>query len=313
MISSFFGALRFSEFNLIIATSPPLPAAISGYFISRLKGAKLFLDIRDIWPDSIVVVGAMKERTMIYSILTKLERFLYRKARVITSPINGFKKKISQRTKTPFFHVPNIVNLVDFRYEPSEVVCQEIQHLSDKFIVLYAGNHGLAQGLEFILEAAREIEGFEDIIFLFVGEGIKKPWLEAQARNLNLNNVLFSGKRSHEEMPDIISLSDVCLVPLKKSDLFLNALPSKMFEFMALKKPVIVSIKGEAKELIEVANAGITIEPESSSELSKAILKLYKNRKLANKFGEKGYRYVEQFYSYTNQLEACSKVLKLLQ
>ncbi len=312
MISSCVGALCCKKPDLIIATSPPLLVALTGYFISRVKKTKLLLDIRDIWPDSAVAVGALRHRTILYFISKKLERFLYNRANLITSSVYGLCERIRKSTKTPVFHLPNTVLLTDFKpgYHGDRI--KQKYGLNGKFIVLYSGNHGLAQGLEFILQSALLLKRFEDILFLFVGEGVKKVYLEEQKRGLGLNNVIFLGKKTHKEMPDIINISNVCLVPLKKNELFLNALPSKILEYMALQKPIILSVKGEAEKFLKDADAGISIEPEDSEKLSEAILKLYRNPELCRLFGKNGYRYIKNFYSHQNQFTSCKELLKSL-
>ena len=310
MISSAIGALLCQKHDLIIATSPTLPVAIAGYFVSKIRNTRIILDIRDIWPDSAVVVGVLADKTILYCDLKKFERFLYTKANIITVPVQGLSERIGKRTKTPIFHLPNTVNLDNFKTTRFSNVLRRKYGVGGKFIVLYSGNHGLAQGLEFILQSAVALKRFEDILFLFVGEGVRKISLEEQKRKLKLDNVLFLGKKDRKEMPDIINISSICLVPLKKSNLFLNALPSKMFEYMALKKPIILSVRGEAKKLLEDAKAGISIEPENSKDLSEAVLKLYKNHKLVRLFGENGYKYINRFYSHQRQLESCEKLLR---
>jgi len=310
MVSSSICGLKCLRADLIIATSPPPTVGVSGYLISKMRKTRLLLDIRDIWPDSIAEVGSLSKTSLFYYALKKIERFLYSKADIISVAVQGLEKRVKERTSTTVCHLPNTVNMDSFKTKHSAETTKKNLGVAEKFVVLYAGNHGLAQGLEFVMQSAFELKRFKDILFLFVGEGVKKAELMTQTDRLGLTNIIFLGKRSHKEMPDVISVSDVCLVPLKKSDLFLNALPSKMFEYMALKKPVIVSIKGEAEELLKDANAGISIKPENSGELYDAILKLYNDRTLCRFFGENGYRYIKKFYSQQNQLVSCRKLLK---
>ncbi|MCK5329334.1 MAG: glycosyltransferase family 4 protein, partial [Candidatus Latescibacteria bacterium] len=138
---------------------------------------------------------------------------------------------------------------------------------------------------------------YRDIVFLFVGEGVEKDALLRRKIERSLDRTIFLEAQPHSRMPSIISLSDVCLVPLKKNDLFRNALPSKMFEYMACGRPIVLSIQGEAEILIREANAGIAVEPENAGVIAEAVLKLYRDESLRRTLGRNGRIYVAQKFS----------------
>ena len=169
--------------------------------------------------------------------------------------------------------------------------------IENPFLILFSGNHGLAQGLEHILAAAALLKEYPDIIFVFVGDGVKKTQMVALKNKLNLHQVHFVDKKPREEMPELISDMNLCLVPLIRHKLFLHALPSKMFEYMACSKPLIVSILGEAESFVDNAKCGICVQPEDSNALKEAILHLYNNRYLIGELGSNGRAYIIEHYT----------------
>lgn len=298
MCSSILGGLLVPRFDVVIATSPPLFVGLCGYIVGRLRGAKFVFDVRDLWPESAVVLGELKNRWA-RRLAERLERVLYRKADRITVVVPGFRSKIEARSGQ-MNKVEEITNGVD-----AEVFVPDVRadphrkkwDLEDKFVVLFSGNHGLAQGLSSVMEAAELLMDYRDIVFLFVGEGVEKDALLRRKIERSLDRTIFLEAQPHSRMPSIISLSDVCLVPLKKNDLFRNALPSKMFEYMACGRPIVLSIQGEAEILIREANAGIAVEPENAEVIAEAVLKLYRDESLRRTLGRNGRIYVAQKFS----------------
>ncbi len=300
MFSAMFSGLFLPKVDLVIATSPPLFVGISGYVSSRLSGSKFILDIRDLWPESAVYLGELKPgRTA--ALAEKLEHFLYKKADKITIAVPGFRGRLTEKG-VPDAKIVNFQNGVDaghFFPRPDSNELKKVYNLENKFVVLFSGNHGLAQGLFTILEAAQLLQEYQDIVFLFVGSGVDKDRLVTSARDMKLANVIFSAEKPHQQMPEIISMSDVCLVPLKNLQLFDNALPSKMFEYMACGKAIVSTLTGEGRELIAKSNSGLSVAPENARELANAVLKLFENRELCKDLGQNGLCYVCEHFSRT--------------
>lgn len=296
--SVFLGAWKISKQDIIITESPPIFLGGSGYILAKLKKAKYIFNISDLWPESAIKLGVLKNRTLI-RLSTWLEEFCYKKADLITGQTQGIVNNIIERgfDKSKIHLVTNGVNTALFNKDMYDDSFKIENDLADKFTVCYAGIHGLAQGLEVILETAKQLENYNEICFLFIGEGPEKEKLMGIAENEELKNVKFLPMQQKKEMPRIIASMDATIIPLKKIDLFKGALPSKMFEALASQLPIILAVEGEAKKLIEEANAGICVEPENSAEIAKAIITLYKDPDFAKALGKNGRDYVCKHYS----------------
>jgi len=311
MFTSVFGSKGINDIDIVFATSPPLTVGLAGWVISKFKKSKFVLDIRDLWPESALALGEIKEG-IVSGILKKIELFLYRKADLITIAVPGFRKHINGLgiSDNKIIDLPNGANVELFSSTPNSDKTRKQFGWENKFLVLFSGNHGLAQGLEYLLKIADSMKNIENIRFIFIGDGVVKEKLIKMKTEMKLDSVTFLDKVDRDQMPSFISAMDVCLVPLIKHRLFLNALPSKMFEYMACEKPVIVAIEGEAKELIEKSGAGIFVEPENVSQMKDAIFNLYNNKKLRIKMGKKGRKFVSRDYCRVEIAKKFETVLK---
>jgi glycosyltransferase involved in cell wall biosynthesis len=207
----------------------------------------------------------------------------------------GIRKKLLNKNipEKKIFLIRNGTNPEKHRY----VFDGELQARlgwQNKFVVLYAGVHGVAQGLETVLEAASSLEGQQGIRFAFIGEGPCKQDLQKNANHRGLHNVDFLPEAPTSEISRYASLSSACLVPLRKRDLFKGALPSKIFDTWACGKPIILSIDGEARNELEAAQGGIFVEPENATEMARAIMEMYRNPEWARQMGENGRQYIQQ-------------------
>jgi glycosyltransferase involved in cell wall biosynthesis len=279
--------------NLLIATSPQFFVAVAGYIISRLKRCKFVFEVRDLWPEEIVAVGAIENRFII-RLLESLEMFLYRKADLIVAVAQGTIDTL-QRRGVPISKMalaPNGVDIEFFRTRANGRNVRERLAIDDKFIVGYIGTHGMAHKLETVIQAAYKLREVEDIHFLFVGDGAEKSRLVSLARQMELENVLFHEQISRELIPEYYAACDTCLVPLRKADLFTRNIPSKIYEVMASGRPIIISTEGESKRLVELSGAGLCAAPEDSIDLAQKILSLKKDKNLREKMGRSGYSFV---------------------
>ncbi|WP_163195293.1 glycosyltransferase family 4 protein [Clostridium thermarum] len=292
------GAKYIEKQDVIITESPPLFLGWSGYVLSKMKKAKFIFNVSDLWPESAVKLGVLNNKLFI-KMSTWLEEFCYRKAAAVTGQTRGIVDNIVSRgfDKHKVHLITNGVDTEFFRRENRSEDLRKELNIDGKFAVCYAGIHGLAQGLEVIIEAAERLKEYEDIRFLFFGEGPEKDKLIAMVREKGLKNVDFHPMQPKTKMPAIIASMDATVIPLKKLELFKGALPSKMFEALASELPIIMAVEGEAKELIDRAQAGITVEPENPEAVAQAVLTLYRDYDKSREMGRHGRRYVMENYS----------------
>jgi glycosyltransferase involved in cell wall biosynthesis len=279
--------------DVIVSTSPQFFTPCAAYVVSRLKRRPWVFELRDLWPDSIVAVGAMKE-TLLIRALRKLEYFLYRKATRIVSVTQSFREILSKNgiDLGKIEVVPNGADLEAYRPgERSEMLAQKFG-CKGKFVAAYVGTIGLAHGLGTLLDAAEQLREREDIAFILVGAGAEEKALMAEAGRRSLDNVHFAGSVSKVEVRDYWRFCDVALVLLRDSPLFRHVLPSKIFEAMSTERPIILGVKGESEGVLKEAKAGIPIPPEDSRALAEAILQLANNREQRVAMGKAGREFV---------------------
>jgi len=282
-------------YDVVYATSPPFFVGVSGLWLSRLKNTKFVFEVRDLWPESAVELGELSNPRFI-QYAEKLENYYYKKADAIVAVTSGIKEKLTARG------YGNKVNMVlngsntDLFYSQGSAIKTQLD-LENKFIVLYAGIIGIAQGMEQLCDVANKMKSNKEVQFVFIGEGPVKSTVNKIKQEKSLNNLTLLDEVPREKIPAYISTADCCLVPLKKNKLFLGALPSKMFDYMACERPVILSVDGEARTVLEDAKAGLFVEPENTEQIIQAIQYLRDNPRLCQQMGKAGRYYVEQHYS----------------
>ena len=282
--------------------SPPLTNGISAYLLGRLRGVPFLANIQDIYPDVAIRMGVMKNPAVI-SAYKKLERFVYAHARAITVISEGFRGNLSAKG-VPADKISVIPNFIDARFvtpHPRHNDFSRAQHWDDKFVVLFAGNVGMSQGLDTVLESAGLLQGTPGLLFAIVGNGASKPALVAQAEKMGLQNVEFLPYQSYDQVPLLYSSADVGLIPLRRG-FSSDSVPSKLFTIMGVARPVIASVDAhsETSEVIHAGRCGVCLEPEDPNALAAAILALYKDRAQASEMGRCGRSYVEAHYTRTS-------------
>lgn len=293
------GWFKLGKFDYILCESPPLFLGITAYLLKKLKSAELIFNVSDLWPESAEKLGLVKNKIFL-KITTYLEEFLYRHSKLITGQTQGIVKNISSRfPNKKVYWLPNGVDLNYYKVENIVSTWKTGNHfLNDDFILLYAGIIGHAQGLEVILKTAEQLKGYSKIKFVLVGSGPEKEKLQQLKEKFNIENVYFFESVTKNKMPEIIAAIDIAIIPLKKLELFKGAIPSKIFENLAMKKPILLGVEGEAKELfIDEGNCGLAFEPENAENLSRKILQLYENRNLLLQLGENGRKYVQKKFT----------------
>jgi glycosyltransferase involved in cell wall biosynthesis len=285
--------------ELVVATSPQLFCGWAGAVVARLRRVPFVLEIRDLWPDSIATVGAMRNRRML-RLLTWLERRLYQAADHIVTVGEGYRDEL-RRKGVPADKMSVIPNGVDPRSATTATGADWVRPtwmLGSRFVCAYVGTVGMASGLDVVLRAAEQLraQGDTRICFLVVGDGAVRADLQRQAEAAALDNVIFTGRQEKHLISDILTSADACLVHLRKRPLFTTVLPSKLFEAAAMARPIVLGVEGHAAALVRQADCGICIEPENAQALVHATQQLAADAELCAQLGNRGRAFFSQHY-----------------
>ena len=261
----------FQKADVIVATSPQFFTTLTGFALSKLKRRPWVFELRDLWPESIVTVGAMEKGRAI-RMLERVEQFMYRKADLIVPVTEAFHQRL-ESYGIPAHKMHVVTNGVDttlFPVGPVNTALRSELKLQDKFVIGYIGTHGMAHNLEFIVEAMAELDD-PDIHLLCLGDGARKAAVMEKACSLGVSNITFLDPVPKEQVHGYLSALDAVLVPLRKSETFRTVIPSKIFEAAAMEKPILLGVDGQAREIIERYNAGLYFEPENARAFKEAV------------------------------------------
>lgn len=284
--------------DVVLATSPQFLCALSGYALARAWRVPYALEIRDLWPQSIVEVGALPERHPAVTGLRLLERFVYREADLLVGVTDSFAQIWRAQGVDPdkIRVIKNGVDLQLFRPDVDGSAMRAELGLGDRFVVGYIGTIGMAHGLGTLLDVAERLRAHEDIVFALVGDGAERVALEAQARARGLDNVRFCGVLPRARIPEVLAATDLAVVMLRDTPLFETVLPSKLFEIMGSSRPLALAVGGEARALVEQAGAGYTLPPQDVPAMTDAILRAQSHPDEARARARAGRAYVEQHF-----------------
>ena len=312
MLMSQAGSLRVDKPDVVIATSPQFFCACGGYFVSLFKRVPFVFELRDIWPESIVTVGAIK-KSFIIRFFETVELFLYKNSDVIIALTDSFKANLIKRgiDAKKITVIKNGVDLDNFKRERinAEKFKRELG-VEEKKIVSYIGTLGMAHALDKILDCAKNLETMEDVQFFIVGSGAEKDKLERRKDKENIKNVTFVGQVGKEEVKKYYAISDIGLVTLRKNELFKSVIPSKIFEYMAMEIPIIISVDGEARKIVEASQGGIYVEPENVEQMTEVLRVLIQKPETTANMGKNARMYVERNFERKKLAEKQLDVLK---
>ncbi len=287
------------RFDLVYASSPPLFVGGAALALSRLRRAPMVFEVRDLWPESAVQLGELNSTRAVRQ-ATRLEETCYRRARHIVVVTEGIRTRLLERgyPAEKMTVIPNGANTDLYTPQALNLELRRSWGIGpERFVVLYAGLHGLAHGLETALLAAEELGEHPEILFLFVGDGPQKAALVERARQMGLPNVQFHDALPEVELPAAIAMADVGLDTRRRLGISQGTLPVKMFSYMASARPVLLSTEGESTELLRRAGAGVAVPPEDPKALSQAVLDLQADPALRAEMGRRGRAFVEAHYS----------------
>lgn len=312
MASSFFVGLGVRNVDVVWGTSPPIFQGWTAWMLARLKGAKFLFEVRDLWPDFAIAVGVLKNPLLIKMSLW-LERFLYRRADRVMVNSPAYVAHVRGRGAQRVDLVPNGADPEMFDPADTGETFRAAHHLQHKFVVMYAGAHGMSNDLDVALDAAQLLAYDPSIHFVFVGDGKEKPRLQARAAAMGLGNVTFLPPVPKSGMAGALAAADACLAILKPLDEYKTTYPNKVFDYMAAGRPVALAIDGVIRDVVEAAECGLFAEPGNAHALADAIGRLETNRNLAMRMGLNGRRHLKAHFSRAAIADKLLTVLEAIQ
>jgi glycosyltransferase involved in cell wall biosynthesis len=297
MVACMFATPFLPKADVVLSTSPQFFNGLAGYPVSRLKRAAWVLEIRDLWPESIVVLGSLTSPLLI-RILERLELFAYHKADVIVPVTDSFKKYMMAKgiAGGKIRVIKNGADVSLFQRQSANNQVRSELGFDEKLVFAYLGTLGMAHRLETVLEAAELLRQQPHIIFLLIGDGADRDRLLKLRETRGLSNVVIREQQPKNSMPMLWDLLFASIVHLKKSPLFRTVIPSKIFESMAMERPILLGVEGEAAEIVTAARAGVTFEPENAQQLAAAVLELSADPAAARRMGASGRQYVVEHF-----------------
>ena len=311
---SIIAGLRAGKADIIFAMNPPITTTFSAWIVSIFQRAAMVVGIQDIWPDCVILVGQLKGGLLI-RLSFLMERVQYKIARRIIVLSDAMKDNLIQKNvpAKKIEVIPNWADLEFIRPLSKENIFRSRHGLQDKFVVLFAGNHGFNAALECVLDSASLLLSHPEILFLMVGEGNVKSDLLARAESEMLKNVRFLSTQPKELLPELLASADIGLVPLRKNLGDLNV-PSKVYSIMAAARPVLASVpeNSEIASLVRRTKCGILTPPEDPHALADALLDMVDRYAEVEKMGQEGRKYLLDNVTRQNQTQRYHRVLKSL-
>jgi glycosyltransferase involved in cell wall biosynthesis len=292
-------SMRLGSFDVVVATSPQFFCAAAGWLYAGLKGTPWIFELRDLWPDSIAAVGAIRKGFLL-KLLERFELHLYRSASGVACVTRSFIENLGARgiAEEKCFFVPNGVEANTWVGGDGGRI--RLRHGISKAetVAAYIGTIGMAHGVGTILEAASILaQEHNPIQFLVVGDGAELEAMRARVLKEGLPNVIFTGLVPHAEVRDYMAATDIALVILRDTPLFRTVLPSKMFEAMGAGKPVVLGVEGEARDVLNLSGGGTAVTPENARALAAALRDLAGDSDKRKRLGESGRLFVEREFS----------------
>jgi glycosyltransferase involved in cell wall biosynthesis len=275
--------------DVFLVSSPTFFSVFTAWALSRVKRRPYVFDVRDLWPGIFVELGVLRNRRVIKT-LEFLELALYRAAARVVTVTEGFTDNIAARG-IPREKIATITNGVDMSAHvpgPRDNAVRRELGLGDRFTVLYIGAHGISHALHRVVEAAEALRDRRDVVFLLVGEGAEKAKITVLRREKRLENLVLLPGQPRERVADFYRAADACLVPLRDVPLFDTFIPSKMFEIMGCARPIVGSVSGEARRILERSGAALLTEPENAAGIAAAVEELAADRDRAEEMGRRG-------------------------
>ncbi|MCU1288836.1 MAG: glycosyltransferase WbuB [Acidobacteria bacterium] len=314
MPSVLLSGFRAGKVDAVFVSSPPPFPILPAIRLAKLNGAKLIVDVRDLWSDELVAYGEMREDSLPVRIVRAIEQRGYRQADIITcttaSLIDAIVERGAKREKT--FLLPNGADLELFHPLPPDNEIADSYGFGNRFVVMYSGLFGIKHGLEVLLEAAEILRDRKDIVFFLLGGGARGDALRDYIKEKSLDNVIIGSERGVKDVPHILARADVCFAAVRSEAYPKKLISVKLFEYLACEKPIVGAFEGESADVIEKSGGGIVVPPGDARATADAILKLYGEPQRRAAMGTAGRLYVEKYYSRSEWAARFEKLLTSL-
>jgi glycosyltransferase involved in cell wall biosynthesis len=302
------------KFDAVIVTSPPLFVGISGYLISLIKRAPMVFEVRDLWPESAIDTGVLRNKWII-KLAYAVEAFVYKKSELINVLTPAFRTKLIEKgvPKNKIIFIPNAADFPLAKKVQENFDAKAFKKelgLENKMVITYVGAHGVANHLVQLLDAAEKLED-TNVIFQLIGSGMQKEMLVKETEERNLDNIIFRDPVPKAEVFKYILASDMGASVLKKVDTFKTVYSNKTFDYFSCKKPVLMAIDGISAELIQEAKAGTFVEPENASEYERVIRDYIANPERLQIEGENGFKFAKKDFDRTVLAEKYIKYIEI--
>ncbi|WP_422080648.1 glycosyltransferase family 4 protein [Ulvibacterium sp.] len=291
-------ALREKDVDLVIATSTPLTIGFPALVTKKLKGTPFLFEVRDLWPEVPIQMGALKNKIVI-RLATWFEKTIYKNARYIVALSPGMMEGVLKRgiAETKVSMIPNMSKVDVFWSREKDLgLADRLGLKRDSFKIVYFGAMGLANGMDYIIDAINHIKEQEDIEFVFMGGGATEPVLKQKCEKLDIKNAHFLGGFPLKELSAIVNLCDVCLITFADIPILATNSPNKLFDSLSAGKPVIVNSPGWTKDLVEQGECGVFVDPKNPVDLANKIMFLKDNPGKCKKYGLNARKLAETKY-----------------
>jgi colanic acid biosynthesis glycosyl transferase WcaI len=289
--------VRGGNVDAVLAVSPPLTLGLTGLTVARARKAPVVFNIQDVYPDVAIELGALENKVLIGA-ARRLESFCYNHADATTVLSEDLLDNVRAKTRHPerVHVIPNFVDTAFVRPIEKENQYRREFGLVGKRVVMYAGNVGLSQSLDIVLECASALAYEEDLVFVINGQGAARAELERNARGLS--NVRFVDMQPPDRLPEVLAAADIHLVPLRKG-LARSSMPSKTYSILAAARPLVASVDAgsEVTRVLERSGGGEAVPPEDAEALTKAVRSLLDAPEETSRMGEAGRAWVEGWAS----------------
>ena len=281
--------------DVIVASSPHLFACVSGWILAKAKGSRFVLEVRDLWPESLIAVGANLNKLVIGT-LSYIEVFLYRKSSKIIVVAEGIKSTLIERgfPSSKIVFIPNGVHLKDVRVSVAKEEMRRRLNLENRFIAMYSGAHAYCYALDNVVDAAPFLQDFPNITLVFLGDGSEKKRLIHRSAGMGLTNVAFLDPVPKHEVPNYLNMADILILTTQNNAVFQRARPNKLFDYLVSGRPILCSVEGEMQKVVEESGAGIPVKPQDPFELAQGIKYMYEHRHQFHKWENKAQRFVRE-------------------